>query len=113
MYPRISIDNSRKVRELSHNLQYDLLKSTRKRMEKFIPDIVAKWLAVAYDRDRPVAAAASDGITSFLDTEEKVLLLWKKCQSQILEYAHDAIKETPQTLSDERNANPDDMQAKY
>jgi hypothetical protein len=82
-------------------------------MEKYIPDIVAAWLAGTYDRDRPVARAANEGITSLFDTDEKVLLLWRKCQSQILDYAQEAVKETPQTLSDERNTNADDMQAKY
>jgi E3 ubiquitin-protein ligase listerin len=101
------------VRELSHVLQFELLKSARKRMEKYIPGIVGAWLAGTYDRDRPVARAANDGITSFLDTEEKVLSFWRRCQHQILAYAQEAIKETPQTLSDERSMNSDDVQAKY
>lgn len=112
-YPRLSIDNSRRVRELSHNLQYNLLKSARKRMEKHIPKIVGSWLAGTYDRDRAVSRAALDGITSFLDTDVKVDMFWKRCQVQILEYAQDAISETPQSLSDERTMTPDDVQAKY
>lgn len=112
-YPRISIDNSRRVRELSHNLQYELLKSTRKRMEKFIPKIVGSWLAGTYDRDRAVSRAALDGVKSFLDTDSKVTVFWKRCQAQILEYAQEAINETPQTLSDERTMSSDDVQAKY
>lgn len=113
LFPRISIDNSRRVREISHNLQFELLKSARKRMEKHIPDIVGAWLAGTYDRDRPVARAAVDGITSFLDNENKILLFWKRCQPQILNYAQDAIEETPQSLSDERTVSADDAQAKY
>lgn len=101
------------MRELSHILQYELLKSVRKRMEKHIPIIVGAWLSGTYDRDQPVARAAKDGITSFLDTEEKVLIFWRRCQPQILDYAQEAFKETPQTLSDERGMNSDDMQAKY
>lgn len=109
----MSIDNSRRARELAHNLQYELLKSARKRMEKFIPSVVGAWLAGTYDRDRSVARAANDGITSFLDTEEKVLSFWKRCQVQILAYAQEAIEETPRTLSDERTVNADDMKAKH
>jgi hypothetical protein len=101
------------VRELSHVLQFELLKSARKRMERYIPIIVGAWLSGTYDRDRPVARAANDGITSFLDTEEKVLAFWRRCQPEILKYAQEAIKETPQTLSDERNMSSDDVQAKY
>ncbi|KFY49982.1 hypothetical protein V495_00376 [Pseudogymnoascus sp. VKM F-4514 (FW-929)] len=113
LYPRISIDNSRRVRELSHTLQYELLKSARKSMEKFIPNIVGAWLAGTYDRDRPVSKAASDGLNSFFDTEEKILLFWRRCQVQILEFAQEAILETPETLSDERTVNADESQAKF
>lgn len=113
LYPRISIDNSRRVRELSHNLQYELLKSTRKRMERHIPEIVGSWLAGTYDRDRAVSRAAVDGITSFLDTDKKVAVFWKRCQVQVLSYAQEAINETPQTLSDERGMTAEDVQAKY
>jgi E3 ubiquitin-protein ligase listerin len=101
------------VRELSHVLQFELLKSARKRMERHIPSIVGAWLSGTYDRDRPVARAANDGITSFLDTEEKVLAFWRRCQPEILTCAQEAFKETPQTLSDERNMSSDDVQAKY
>jgi hypothetical protein len=82
-------------------------------MEKHIPKIVGSWLAGTYDRDRAVARAATDGIKSFLDTEEKVAIFWKRCQVQILNYAQEAINETPQTLSDERTLSADDVQAKY
>ncbi|KAL5348396.1 hypothetical protein ACLOAV_006879 [Pseudogymnoascus australis] len=113
LYPRISIDNSRRVRELSHTLQYELLKSARKSMEKFIPNIVGAWLAGTYDRDRPVSKAATDGLNSFFDSEEKILLFWRRCQVQILEFAQEAILETPETLSDERTVNADESQAKF
>jgi hypothetical protein len=82
-------------------------------MEKHIPKIVGSWLAGTYDRDRAVARAATDGIASFLDTEDKVVMFWKRCQVQILDYAQEAINETPQTLSDERTMSADDIQAKY
>ncbi|KAF5644121.1 e3 ubiquitin ligase listerin [Fusarium sp. NRRL 25303] len=113
IYPRTSIDNSRRVRELTHNLQFELMKSARKRFERHLPKIVGAWLAGLYDRDRVVARAASDGLTSFLNTPEKVLAFWTKCQGQILDYAIDAIQETQDTLSDERSTTAEDAEAKY
>ncbi|KAK5633410.1 hypothetical protein RRF57_009125 [Xylaria bambusicola] len=112
-YPRTSIDNSRRVRELSHILQFELMKSARKRMEKNVPKIVGPWLAGTFDRDRAVSKAATEGLSSFLTTPEKVLLFWKRCQQQILNYANDAVKETSDTLSDRRSTNSDDADAKY
>ncbi|KAH8841755.1 hypothetical protein MCOR27_007551 [Pyricularia oryzae] len=113
LYPRTAIDNSRRVRELAHSLLVDLLKSGRKRMERRIPKIVGSWLAGTYDKDRVVARAASDGLQSLLSNEEKQLLFWKKCQPQILEYAIEAVQETPDSLSDERSTSKDDSDAKY
>ncbi|KAI0161086.1 hypothetical protein GGR52DRAFT_562845 [Hypoxylon sp. FL1284] len=113
LYPRASIDNSRRVRELSHILQFELMKSARKRMERHVPKIVGSWLAGTFDRDKAVSRAATEGSSSFLTTPEKVTQFWKRCQSQILEYASDALKETPSTLSDERSTNADDAEAKY
>ncbi|KAF5012835.1 hypothetical protein FDECE_1124 [Fusarium decemcellulare] len=113
LYPRTSIDNSRRVRELTHNVQFELMKSARKRFERHLPKVVAAWLAGLYDRDRVVARAASDGLTSFLSTPEKVLAFWNKCQAQILDYAIEAIQETQETLSDERSTTEEDAEAKY
>ncbi|KAI1386605.1 uncharacterized protein F4822DRAFT_321485 [Hypoxylon trugodes] len=113
LYPRISIDNSRRVRELSHILQFEFTKSGRKRTEKRIPKIVGSWLAGTFDKDKAVSRAATEGLSSFLTTPEKIIQFWKRCQAQILSYASDAMKETPDTLSDERSTNADDAEAKY
>ena len=82
-------------------------------MEKHLPKIVGSWLAGTYDRDRTVAKAATDGIQSFMITEDRLVMFWRRYQVQILEYAQDAITETPHTLSDERTLSADDVQAKY
>lgn len=113
LYPRISIDGSRRVRELSHTLQLELMKSARKRMEKHIPRIVGAWLAGTFDRDRVVSRAATGGLSSFLKTDERSIQFWRKCQVQILEYATEAIRETPDSLSDERSTTKEDAEAKY
>ncbi|KAI1843874.1 hypothetical protein JX266_009930 [Neoarthrinium moseri] len=113
IYPRISIDNARRVRELSHSLQLELMRSARKRMERHVPKVVATWLAGTFDRDRGVSRVATDGLSSFLSTPDKLLQFWKKCQPQILDYVSDAILETADTLSDERSTNSDDAEAKY
>lgn len=89
------------------------MKSARKRMERRVPKIVGSWLAGTFDRDKAVSRAATEGLSSFLTTPEKVTQFWRRCQPQILEYASDAIKETAETLSDERSTNADDAEAKY
>ncbi|PHH74463.1 hypothetical protein CDD80_3072 [Ophiocordyceps camponoti-rufipedis] len=113
LYPRISIDNSRRVRELSHLLQFQLMTSARKRMEKHVPRIVGSWLAGLYDRDRVVARAVDQGLSSLLISQDKIIAFWNKCQSQILDFAIEAAQETQDTLSDERTTTTEDAEAKY
>lgn len=113
LYPRISIENDRRIRDLSHKLQFELLKSAKKRMEKHLSKVAGAWLAGTFDADKAVARTASQGLATFLNTEDKVLLFWKKCQPQILHYANEAIVETPNTLSDARFTKPEDAETKF
>lgn len=113
LYGRTSIDNSRRVRELCHTVQLELMKSARKRMERRIPKVAGPWLAGTYDKDRVVSRAATDGLSSFLNTDEKVTQFWQRLQAQILDYALESVKETPDTLSDERSTTKEDSEAKY
>lgn len=82
-------------------------------MERHVPKIVGPWLAGLYDRDRVVARAANDGLSSFLTTPEKLISFWLKCQSQILDFATEGIRDTQDTLSDERSTTAEDAEAKY
>ncbi|KAK3943378.1 hypothetical protein QBC46DRAFT_338629 [Diplogelasinospora grovesii] len=113
LYPRLSILHSRRIRELSHTLQVEFLKSARKRMEKRIPSIVGPWLAGTFDRDKAVARAATDGLSVFLNSEDKVTHFWRRCHDQILDYAIEAMKETPDTLSDSRHSTEQDAEGTY
>lgn len=113
LYPRLSIDDSARVRELSHQLLFHLVSTAKKRIAKRLPMFVGPWLAGTFDRDKRVSRAASDALSSFLQTKEKEKAFWKAVQSRALEFAIEAIKETPDTLSDERSTTKQDSEAKY
>ncbi|ERS97539.1 hypothetical protein HMPREF1624_05708 [Sporothrix schenckii ATCC 58251] len=112
-YPRLSIDDARRVRELAHTVQLALMQSARKRMERLVPKVASAWLAGTYDRDRAVAKAAADGLASFLTTDDKTTMFWRRLQPQILQDATAAMQETPATLSDLRSTTQDDADLKY
>lgn len=79
-----------------------------------MPKIAGPWLAGGYDSDRAVARAAQEALGQVFPTPEKVQNVRKAFQAPLLEYCRDAIlKETPQTLSDERTVSPDDAEATY
>ncbi|KAH0537719.1 hypothetical protein FGG08_005526 [Glutinoglossum americanum] len=113
LYPRISVDSARKVRQLAHVLQGRIFISSGGRMMKHMPKIAGAWLAGTWDNDRLVSRTARDSIKGVFGTEEK-RRYWIKYGRQILEYSRDAIlKETVHSLSDERVVSPDDAEAKY
>jgi len=83
-------------------------------MAKHMPTTVAFWLAGLYDNDKSVSRAANEAFQKIFISEEKRKNVWRLYQSSILEYAQDVIvKETANTLSDERTISPDDASAKY
>ncbi|KAL1960846.1 hypothetical protein VTO42DRAFT_5829 [Malbranchea cinnamomea] len=114
LYPRTSIDSARRVRQLAHTIQGSIVSITGKRVARHVPKVVGAWLAGLYDNDKPVQRAAQESIVKAFPTEEKRRGIWKVYQSQILEFVVDAVlRQTPQTLSDERTVKPDEANAKH
>jgi E3 ubiquitin-protein ligase listerin len=113
LYPKLAIDHSRRVREVAHHVQHEMTARVKKRMEKHMPSIISTWFAGISDRDRAVSKAARDGLASFLNTDDKILKCWRLFQEQILQYAHNALDETPQSLCDERSMSADEIQETY
>ena len=78
-----------------------------------MPVVVGAWLCGLQDNDKLVARGVQESFDKVFSTAEKRDGVWKAFQGSILEYCRDAIlKETPQTLSDERITSLDDAQAK-
>ncbi|KAK2792620.1 hypothetical protein FQN52_003125 [Onygenales sp. PD_12] len=114
IYPRISIDTSRRVRQLAHILQGRFVSLSGRRIARFIPKVIGAWLAGLYDNDKLVFKAAQESVIRAFPTEEKRQSLWKVYQSAIFEFIIDAVlHQTPQTLSDERTVRPDEAEAKH
>ncbi|KAG9683243.1 hypothetical protein KCU95_g18503, partial [Aureobasidium melanogenum] len=114
LYPRLSIDSARRVRQLAHNVLGQIAVKSGKRMVKHMSRIAGPWLAGAQDSDRAAAKAAQDALKHVFNTPEKLQNLGKAFQQPILEHCRDALlNETVQTLSDERSVSPADAQATY
>ncbi|WEW54912.1 hypothetical protein PRK78_000339 [Emydomyces testavorans] len=114
VYPRVSIDISRKVRQLAHVLQGYVVSTTGRRIARYIPRVIGAWLAGLYDNDKLVIRAAQESVIRAFPTEEKRQTIWKIYQSAIIEFVVDAVvQQTPLTLSDERTVRPDEADAKH
>ena len=114
LYPRLSIDSARRVRQLGHTLNGQVCSKCGKRIVRHLPRIAGPWLAGSYDSDRAAAKGAQDALTLVFPTLEKIAGLRKTFHRPILEYCRDTLlHETVQTLSDERTVSPDDAAATY
>ncbi|KAI1619165.1 armadillo-type protein [Exophiala viscosa] len=113
LYPRTSIDNARRVRQLAHTLQGSLTVISGKRIAPYLPKVVGSWLSGTYDSDRAVARAAQESLGLSFNTEDKRKALWHFYKTALIDYAEDAIfVQTSKTLSDERSTTPEDAEAK-
>ncbi|EQL34360.1 hypothetical protein BDFG_03719 [Blastomyces dermatitidis ATCC 26199] len=114
IYPRMSIDISRRVRQLAHVLQGRFVSLSGRRIAPYISRVVGAWLAGLYDSDKLVFRAAQESVVRAFPTEEKRQSLWKIYRLSIFEFVIDAVLEqTPQTLSDKRTVRPDEAEAKH
>ncbi|KAL2257670.1 hypothetical protein VTK26DRAFT_9328 [Humicola hyalothermophila] len=113
LYPRLSIDDSARARELAHQVLFQLLNTAKKRLGKRLSDFVGPWLAGTFDRDKKVSRAATEALSSLIQTKEKEEAFYKAVKNRALEFAIEAIRETPDTLSDERSTTKEDSDAKY
>ncbi|KAI9882616.1 MAG: hypothetical protein M1823_005635 [Watsoniomyces obsoletus] len=114
LYPRLSIDTERRVRQLAHNVLGQIAALSGKQLARHMPSIVGPWLAGMYDNDRIVRKAAQDAFEQTFLLEEKLREVWRVYQRSILDHAKDCIlRETVTTLSDERTVSQDDADAKY
>lgn len=110
----MSIDISRRVRQLAHLIQGNVASLAGKRIARHLSKVVGAWLAGLYDNDRPVLRSAQESFIRVFPTEEKRNSVWKIYQTSILEFVDDVtLQQTPLTLSDERTVKLDDAEAKY
>lgn len=113
-YPRLSIDNARRVRQLAHQLTGQVGVKCGKRIAKHLPRISGPWLAGTFDTDRSVSKTAQDALSSVFSSQGKINGLRRTFQEPIVEYCRDAVlNETVGTLSDERSVSVDDSKATY
>ncbi|KAM0704923.1 hypothetical protein Q7P35_007710 [Cladosporium inversicolor] len=114
LFPRLSIDSARRVRQLAHNLNGQVCSKSGKRVARHMPRIAGPWLAGVFDSDKAAANAARDSLALIFNTPEKIQGVRKTFHQSITEYCRDAaLNETVQTLSDERTISADDAQATY
>lgn len=114
LYPRLSVDVSRRVRQLANSVLGCIGIKSGKRIAKHMPTLVGPWLAGLYDSDTTVSRTTADSLVKVFKAEDKLKNIWNLYESTILDYCNNIISnESVYTLSDERSVSPDDAEAKY
>lgn len=114
IYPRSSIDNERRVRQLSHSVQGIIFSASGKKAARYMPDVVGSWVIGCYEPDRSVSKAATDSFVKVFATQDKQDNVNKVFQSAILEFCQQVlVGESARSLSDERTTKTEDAEAKY
>ncbi|KAK6342555.1 hypothetical protein TWF718_007959 [Orbilia javanica] len=114
LYPRLSFENTIRIRQLAHKVLGGIAEKTRRAFVPYLPQVAGSWLAGLYDSDQSVSAAATDALRQVFTTDEKIGLVWKTYQMAIMDFCGNVkAKEQVNSLSDERNNSPDEMEAKF
>lgn len=115
LYPKLSVDDSRKIRVTAHQIQSLFVLKLGKKYAKYLRDTIAIWLAGIYDSDRTVSKICNESIHSTFNGDKvKISNLWKIFFPQIIKYSHQVICcETKDTISDERFSTKDETEAKF
>ncbi|KAI9668363.1 MAG: hypothetical protein M1831_001117 [Alyxoria varia] len=114
VFPRASIDLSRRVRQSTQTTNGKVIAVAGKSMAKYMPRIVGPWLCGIHDGDKAVMRAAQDALDNVFPSTAKKEGLSKVFHRNILEHCRDAIlRENPKTLNDERNTTSEDAESAY
>lgn len=114
LYPKLSIDSSRNVRQLAHKAQGLLCRILGKASSRYLKESIGPWVTGLYDTDKLVVIAAENALDLVFPTQEKKEALYKVFEQTLLEYIHNVIAvETMSSLSDERFVTKEEAEHKY
>lgn len=115
LYAKLAIDESKRVRSLSHQIQSKFVIQLGRKYLKYLRDTIGIWLAGLFDSDRSVARVCKQSVDeAFGNNAEKVANLWKIYTQPLFNYIYQVVVvEDKTTLSDERFTDKDESEAKY
>lgn len=103
VYPRLAIDSSTRVRQLSHVAHGQIAVLSGKRLARHMPKIVGLWLASLHDTDRSAAKLADAALRKVFNSAEKLLNVFVIFQKEIILFCRSIIcNESMDTLTDQR-----------
>ncbi|ODV95276.1 hypothetical protein PACTADRAFT_30177, partial [Pachysolen tannophilus NRRL Y-2460] len=114
LYAKLSIDSSKNVRSMSHQVQSRFVVLLGKNYAKYLKDTTPLWLTGLFDPERLVSKTTTTSLIDAFKVQEKVDSLWIVFHKQILNYCYQFLKfEQKDTLSDERFVGKEKAELKF
>ncbi|KAJ2235471.1 hypothetical protein H4R99_001948 [Coemansia sp. RSA 1722] len=113
LFKKYIFDPDRRVRAAVANVNAALVTKVGKRLASHLKQLVGPWVASYFDPHREVAKTSRSAFERVFP-ESKRSEVYSYCLSELVEFASDNIlNQTPETLSDPRFVDPEDMRSKY
>ncbi|KAG7163687.1 E3 ubiquitin-protein ligase listerin-like, partial [Homarus americanus] len=113
LYTKLSIDVERRVREATQVAHGALVTQVGKQLAPHLKSIMPSWMLAMADPYPPAATAATKAFqTAFSEEKRAEVMIF--CCKEIMDFITDNLfKQTPQTLSDPKVTDPEDMKNKF
>ncbi|KAJ2559778.1 hypothetical protein EV175_000163 [Coemansia sp. RSA 1933] len=113
LFRRHIFDSDRRVRAAVAGVHASLVAKSGKQLAAQLKALIGPWVAAFFDPHREAARCARQAFESAFP-ESKRSDVFVYCAAELVEFASDCIEnQTPETLSDPRFADADEMQAKH
>ena len=114
LYPPLSTDFDRQVRQRTHAAHGALSLAAGKKLSKHLKNCIGPWIASLYDSDRQVSRAAVDSFQAVFDTDKKREIVYERYTGDIIKYISDVLlNETAASITDERFTSAEDSEGRW
>ncbi|KXS12047.1 hypothetical protein M427DRAFT_413009 [Gonapodya prolifera JEL478] len=112
LYPRLSGDVDRRVREVVGVAHLEIVRKLGKRLAPHLKEMAGAWVAATFDPAREVARVAQEALQTAFPSKRAEFLTF--VQIDLLNHIRRTLlEETPESLSDPRFTSKEDMDARY
>ncbi|KAJ2856698.1 hypothetical protein GGI22_003734, partial [Coemansia erecta] len=113
LFKRHIFDSDRRVRAAVAGVHASLVVKCGKRLAAHLKALIGPWVAAFFDLHREAAKSARQAFDTVFP-ESKRSEVYAYCMAELVEYATDCIvNQTPESLSDPRFADAEEMRTKY
>ncbi|KAK7076596.1 listerin E3 ubiquitin protein ligase 1, partial [Halocaridina rubra] len=113
IYGKLSVDVERRVREAAQSANKAIVAQVGKQLAPHLRVIMPTWVLAMVDPHAPAALIATKAFQEAFSSEKRAEVLIFTCKEIVDHIADNLFNQTPQTLSDPKVTDEEDMKSKY